>query len=554
MMSTRRSFLVTGVLTAALSVVGLVGDVGAQTYSLTFDPDTVSEAATSAVKVTVTRTGTALAVTDTEAVTVARLDASQADETVDYTLTAPPTGTNFTATVTTLTWSLMIEDDSSIEGPETLILEALVTPTIGGVTGSTTQEALGTILIMDDDEPAVSTLTLTVLPGTLKESDTETKREAEIMVKTMAGQTFTTDKTIDLEFSGDATNGDDYKVDKMALELEAGESSVKTKLTALDDMVYDGAANEVVRVSAFIGTDQVGTTQQVEIVDNDQDPEDFMVMVTPEMIMEGEVATLTVSAEEDVSSAMTFMLTLAGTAMENSDYTIPSELMIPKDTKTGSVQLQAVMDGAAEMDETVMITVMAGGVMIGSVQTVTITGDADAADPPDEPEEEETDEPEEEETDEPEEEETDESEEERVRLPKVEYTATAGDASIMVSWTAVEGAARYQVGWSKDTQAETANSYISVRDGLSYTIENLANGTAYAVWVNAVDEDGYGGEGSRRPVVVTPMAAAEMPTPTPALPLFGAFALGAGLLAAGRARVRRQAQLRGREQRRQLTR
>ena len=48
----------------------------------------------------------------------------------------------------------------------------------------------------------------------------------------------------------------------------------------------------------------------------------------------------------------------------------------------------------------------------------------------------------------------------------------------------------------------------------------------------------------------TPMAGGTTPTPTPtpALPFFGAFALGAGVLAAGRARLRRRA-----AERRQLT-
>ena len=47
------------------------------------------------------------------------------------------------------------------------------------------------------------------------------------------------------------------------------------------------------------------------------------------------------------------------------------------------------------------------------------------------------------------------------------------------------------------------------------------------------------------------MPEEEEPMPTPALPIYGAFVLGAGLLAVGRRR--RRAQLRGREQR-QLTR
>ena len=84
---------------------------------------------------------------------------------------------------------------------------------------------------------------------------------------------------------------------------------------------------------------------------------------------------------------------------------------------------------------------------------------------------------------------------------------------------------------------------------MNYTIDGLINGTAYLVRVRAVDSAGNMGEwsdsGSGTPMGITP---------TPALPLFGAFGLGAGLLAAGRARMRRQAQLRGRREQRRMTR
>ena len=86
---------------------------------------------------------------------------------------------------------------------------------------------------------------------------------------------------------------------------------------------------------------------------------------------------------------------------------------------------------------------------------------------------------------------------------------------------------------------------------MEYTIDGLINGTAYLVRVRAVDSAGAMGEWSDSGSG-TPMG---MPTPTPALPLFGAFGLGAGLLAVGRARMRRrQAQLLGRREQRQMTR
>ena len=239
------------------------------------------------------------------------------------------------------------------------------------------------ITLTDNDNPGVSTLNTGVNKNTLLEKDATdtTKGVVEFTVSTTAGQTFTTDQRIQLELGGDATEGDDFTIDKKVLTLEAGMTMVKAKITVVDDMVYDGRVNETISVTAYVdsvrlpGKPGMGDngTHTIQIEDNDQNPEDFEVSVDPMMIMEGEVATLTVTAMDNVAAARTFMLTLAGTAMQNSDYTVPSELIIPKDTKTGSVQLTAVMDGAAEMDESVMITVMAGGVMIGTVQTITIT-------------------------------------------------------------------------------------------------------------------------------------------------------------------------------------
>lgn len=77
------------------------------------------------------------------------------------------------------------------------------------------------------------------------------------------------------------------------------------------------------------------------------------------------------------------------------------------------------------------------------------------------------------------------------------------------------------------------------------TITGLDNDTMYYVRIKAMNDAGGMSADWSKPVSGTPSADA---MPTPALPVFGAFALGAGLLAAGRARLRR------REQQRQLTR
>ena len=108
----------------------------------------------------------------------------------------------------------------------------------------------------------------------------------------------------------------------------------------------------------------------------------------------------------------------------------------------------------------------------------------------------------------------------------------SGDSMLMVSWDAVDGATKYKVQWSSEAQSfGAADRTAEVMDGTSYDITGLENGMEYKVRVAAGNKDhGYGdwsGEARAMPMM-----------PTPALPVFGVLALGAGLVAAGRRRLR----------------
>ena len=129
-----------------------------------------------------------------------------------------------------------------------------------------------------------------------------------------------------------------------------------------------------------------------------------------------------------------------------------------------------------------------------------------------------------------------------------------GDMMLMVSWTepaSEKSITHYMLDYKTASAATWMTTPMNVT-AMEYTIDGLINGTAYLVRVRAVDSAGAMGEWSDNGSG-TPMAAMEEeeePMPTPALPIYGAFVLGAGLLAAGRARMRRRRlQLRGREQR-----
>ena len=128
----------------------------------------------------------------------------------------------------------------------------------------------------------------------------------------------------------------------------------------------------------------------------------------------------------------------------------------------------------------------------------------------------------------------------------------AGDGMLTVTWNEVSsvgtctGAASpavnhcgYLVDWRAANQSfDNPARQMRVTDP-SAEIMNLENGTEYGVIVRAYNErEGSGTLSTEsREARQTPMM------PTPALPVFGVLALGAGLVAAGRRRLRAQRQL-----------
>ena len=84
-------------------------------------------------------------------------------------------------------------------------------------------------------------------------------------------------------------------------------------------------------------------------------------------------------------------------------------------------------------------------------------------------------------------------------------SATAGDRSLSVSWSAVTGAASYKVQWKSGTQ-EYASSREATPTGTTHTIPSLTNNTQYTLRVAAVNASGDGAwsaDATGTPVVVT---------------------------------------------------
>ena len=138
----------------------------------------------------------------------------------------------------------------------------------------------------------------------------------------------------------------------------------------------------------------------------------------------------------------------------------------------------------------------------------------------------------------------------KVKAPQ-NLNVAAGDGQLMVTWDAVSAVGMcadaaagahcgYLVEWRAAHQGwDNPDRQMHVRDKTSYTIMGLMNGTEYGVRVKAGNERMKATKGYGDPSVEarqTPMM------PTPALPVFGVLALGAGLVAAGRRRLRARRQ------------
>ena len=205
-----------------------------RTLTLTVSPSSVSEdAVATVVEVTGTLDGTPLTSAAQVAVTVGASD-DTATEGTDYATVA-----DFTLTIAageasgTTMFTLTPTDDAVDEVDEETL----------SVTGTTEASGVGdvvgtTVTITDDDE---SMFTVMAAP----ESIAEDGGVSTVTVST-GGVTFVDDRQITLTLTGTATEGTDYTVDSETLTLTAGETSVATMVTAVQDVVDDDAETIVI--------------------------------------------------------------------------------------------------------------------------------------------------------------------------------------------------------------------------------------------------------------------------------------------------------------------
>ena len=280
-----------------------------------------------------------------------------ATETDDYTVTKELTLDAGESSVTTTVTA--VQDTYDDDG-ETIEIKARH--------GAGTESAVQRITITDDDELA---LTVELSAAVIAEAG----GTSTVTVKT-DDVTFADDQTITLVLGGTATETDDYTVTK-ELTLDAGESSVTTTVTAVQDTYDDDG--ETIEIKARHGAGTESGVQRITITDDDELA--LTVELSAAVIAEaGGTSTVTVKTD-DVTFAddQTITLVLGGTATETDDYTVTKELTLDAGESSVTTTVTAVQDTYDDDGETIEIKARHGAGTESGVQRITITDDDELA-------------------------------------------------------------------------------------------------------------------------------------------------------------------------------
>ena len=193
------------------------------------------------------------------------------------------------------------------------------------------------VTITDNDGPPDPVLI--VSPSSIDEAG----GMSTVTVSTGEGSTYAQAQMISLFLGGTATVNEDYRIDSTRLTMPAGEggddSSVSTKVSGVDDSVYEGIVDETVEISGEIGNahdkSSFGTTQTITIIDDDLPS----LSISPASEHEGNAGTRTMVFTVTLNAASRETVTVRyattdGTATAEVDYTAASDTVTfdPDDT------------------------------------------------------------------------------------------------------------------------------------------------------------------------------------------------------------------------------
>ena len=188
--------------------------------------------------------------------------------------------------------------------------------------------------------------------------------------------------TVDLGFSGSATDGTDYAVSGTQIVIPVGATTGSVTVTAVQDTVDEPDESVIIEIANVANAQEAGSQQvTVTILDDDEAivvPDVVLSVDNAEIAEAGGVATFAVTLSEVTSVPVTVDLEITGTAAADDYSASGTQVVIAPGATAGSVTVTAVDDTEDESDETVVVSVagVTGGNEVGEQQqTTTITDD-----------------------------------------------------------------------------------------------------------------------------------------------------------------------------------
>ena len=157
--------------------------------------------------------------------------------------------------------------DTADEPDETVVVD-IVSVTNGQEAG--TQQV--TVTILDDDEPVMPDVTLTVDNASIDEAGGVATFTATLSEST------TNAVTVDLSISGSASAGEDYTASATQIVIAGGQTSGSIVVTAVDDEVDEENETVIVDIAGVTGGNESGTQQQTTTITDDDNPPSFSVV------------------------------------------------------------------------------------------------------------------------------------------------------------------------------------------------------------------------------------------------------------------------------------
>ncbi|MEK7747792.1 MAG: Calx-beta domain-containing protein, partial [Nitrospirota bacterium] len=308
-------------------------------------------------------------------------NATSSDYTFPLSVTVPPNNREFPVTLAAL-------NDTAFELAETV--KVTIDSVTNATKGTTTADIEKTITIQSEDPKPTVTLSVNPSALTINEPTTGTT-STEIIVSLDFASGHPVSMT--LVTSGNAADGDDYRLSTKNITIPAGATSSVVILTAEHDVLNELNEEVTIRISDLVDGigDPIQQVVTVPIIDNDAEPSVTLLIGGNGFIKEDTGATTTtVTATLSAVSGKAVKVTLAmlGDATRTPatpiDYTLAGEIIIPIGEKAATTTLFAEKDLLDEFNEQVIIDIDAvefgiefGTSTGGQRQVVTIEDDDD---------------------------------------------------------------------------------------------------------------------------------------------------------------------------------